>query len=108
MRWRRIAFIATSWDRFTAAQEINDLYASGADGLYVTLKEAGLYPEREVEVREGRTRYVAELAIPCVEGMVAIAVDVRPPPGAALYRPSVDEVHGAIRGLGGVKPPHPC
>ncbi|MBN1262582.1 MAG: hypothetical protein JXB35_18010, partial [Anaerolineae bacterium] len=45
LRWRRITFIETTWDRFNAANEINDLYVSGADGLYVTLKESGFYPE---------------------------------------------------------------
>ncbi len=44
LRWRRVSFIATTWDRFSAANEINDLYLSGADGLYVTLKESGFFP----------------------------------------------------------------
>ena len=43
LRWRRISFIETTWDRFSAAEEINDLYISGADGLYVTLKESGFF-----------------------------------------------------------------
>ena len=47
LRWRRITFIETTWDRFQMAQEVNELYASGADGLFVTLKEMGLAPERE-------------------------------------------------------------
>jgi hypothetical protein len=54
LRWRRITF-ETTWDRFHKAQEINELYASGADGLFVTLKEMGLAPEREVPLPK-RTR----------------------------------------------------
>ena len=46
LRWRRITFIESAWDRFQMAQEINELYASGADGLFVTLKEMGIVPER--------------------------------------------------------------
>jgi len=47
-----VTFIETTWDRFQVAQEINELYASGADGLFVTLKELGIDPEREVPLRE--------------------------------------------------------
>jgi len=39
-RWRRIAFIETTWDRFVAAREVRDLYAPGTDGRFVTLMEA--------------------------------------------------------------------
>jgi hypothetical protein len=46
-----------------AAEEIYDLFISGADGMFVILKEAGLRPEREWEVREQGAEYVADLAI---------------------------------------------
>ena len=46
-----------------AAEEINDLFISGADGMFVILKEAGLRPEREWEVREQGAEYVVDLAI---------------------------------------------
>jgi hypothetical protein len=52
LRWRRIAFIVTTWDRFVAAEEINDLCISGGDGLFVTLKEAGFWLEQEFEFWE--------------------------------------------------------
>jgi hypothetical protein len=39
LRWRRIAFLWTSWDRFEAAEQIGDLVAGGADGMFVTLRE---------------------------------------------------------------------
>jgi hypothetical protein len=104
LRWRRITFIETTWDRFTAAEEINDLYASGADGLFVTLKEAGFYPEREFSVREGGVRYVVDLAIPCETGTVAIATSDRPAPPYALHNPDVKTVSRAIKRLGGPKP----
>jgi hypothetical protein len=73
LRRQRITFIETTWDRFHKAQEINELYASGAAGLFVTLKEMGLAPEREVPLREGRVEYVVDLAIPYHEGTVAIS-----------------------------------
>lgn len=105
LRWRRITFIETTWDRFMAAEEINDLYASGADGLYVTLKEAGFYPEREFSVREGGRRYVVDLAIPCHTGTVAIVTGARPAPPYALHNPEVDTVRRAVQRLGGPKAP---
>lgn len=104
LRWRRITFIETSWDRFTAAEEINELYASGADGLFVTLKEAGFYPEREYSVREGGIRYEVDLAIPCQTGTVVITTSDRPVPPYALHSPGVATVRRAVKRLGGPKP----
>jgi hypothetical protein len=104
LRWRRITFIETSWDRFSAAEEINDLYASGADGLFVTLKDAGFYPERELPVREGGVEYVIDLAIPCQAGTVAIAVGDRTAPPHALRDPDVEAVRRAVRRMGGPQP----
>ncbi len=104
LRWRRITFIETSWDRLTAAEEVNDLYASGADGLYVTLKEAGFWPEREFEVRESGVEYTVDLAIPCQEGAVTIAVGDRPAPAGVLRDPDSQAVRRAVERLGGALP----
>ena len=101
LRWRRISFIETSWDRFTAAEEINDLYASGADGMYVTLKDYGLFPEREFVIREGGVDYIADLAIPCQDGTLAISVTERTAPPSALHDPGVSAVWQAVDRLGG-------
>ncbi len=100
-RWRRVTFIASTWDRFTAADEINDLYASGADGLYVTLKESGFFPEREYLIREGNTKYTADLAIPCQDGVVTVMLDARPAPANALRTPNANKVREAVVKLGG-------
>jgi hypothetical protein len=84
-RWRRVTFIYTTWDRFQAAEEINDLYAEGGefvDRLYHALRESGLTPERCYPVREAGVEYIADLAVPCREGL--LVVDVA---GAALEGP---------------------
>ena len=107
LRWRRITFIETSWDRFIAAEEVNDLYASGADGLFVTLKDAGFYPEREFVVREGGMEYVVDLAIPCRQGLVTITLGDRPAPPSALRDPDSETVRRAVARLGGPLPVQP-
>jgi hypothetical protein len=113
LRWRRITLIETTWDRFQMAQEINELYASGADGLFVTLKEMGLVPEREFPLGEAGEEYAVDLAIPCLKGTVAIVVDDRPgPPGALRYSSGdvsaveLDAVFRAVERLGGVQAAH--
>ena len=85
-RWRRITFFYTTGDRFQAAEEINDLFISGpaAQGLYVTLKEAGLAPERHYTIREGNAVYQVEMAIPCRKGLVTIVVGEGEAPADAL------------------------
>jgi hypothetical protein len=84
LRWRRIAFIYTTWDRFQAAQEINDLYAEGGefvDRLYHALRESGLTPERCYPVREAGVEYIADLALPCHDGVLVMDVaDGEPEP----------------------------
>jgi hypothetical protein len=89
LRWRRISFIHTTWDRFEAAQEINDLFAEGdefVDRLYHALREEGLAPERRYPVREAGVEYVADLAVPCREGVLDIAIgDAQPGRPAGLF-----------------------
>ncbi len=102
LRWRRITFIESTWDRFVAADEINDLYASGADGLYVTLKEEeNLQPEREFLIREEQGEYVVDMAIPCQEGVVAINVTERPAPSHILHEPNPEAIRETVKKLGG-------
>ncbi len=101
LRWRRVTFLSTSWDRFQAAEEINDLYAAGDDGLFVVLKEAGFWPEREWELREEGGTYTVGLAIPCRDGVLPIAVDGRPAPPMALRRPDLATIRQWVERLGG-------
>ncbi len=82
-RWRRVAFIHTTWDRFEAARELNDLFVEGGpfvDRLYHALREAGLAPERRLAVREAGAEYVLDLAVPCRAGVLGIEM-ARPPAG---------------------------
>lgn len=105
LRWRRITFIETTWDRFNDAAEINDLYVSGAEGLYVTLKESGFFPEREYLIRDQGRSYTADLAIHCRQGTVAIMLDKEEVPDGVLRKDDPDAVREAVQRLGGVLPP---
>jgi hypothetical protein len=91
-RWRRVTFIHTTWDRFQAATEINDLFVEGGeyvDRLYHALRDVGLAPERRYPVREGGVRYVARLAIPCRQGVLTVGVvdEDTDPPSALSFTP---------------------
>ena len=93
-RWRRVTFIHTTWDRFQAAEEINDLFVEGGefvDRLYHALREEGLTPERRYPVREAGAEYVASLALPCCEGMLGIELSDGEPglPGSLRFTPEV-------------------
>lgn len=87
LRWRRISFIHTTWDRFSDAAEINDLFVEGTpyvDRLYYALREAGIFPEKQYRIREEKIEYVVDLAIPCKQGAVSITLDDRTGPTTSL------------------------
>ena len=103
LRWRRISFIHTTWDRFVDASEINDLYVEGepyVDRLFYALHEAGIYPEREYRIGEGRTFYVVDMMVPCQGGLLPIVVGEQEGPPDALYLSSeqvTDDPAGCAR-----------
>jgi hypothetical protein len=121
LRWRRIAFIHTTWDRFEAAREINDLFVEGdefVDRLYHALREDGLAPERNYPVREAGAEYVATLAMLCRQGVVTVDITESESrlPSALQLAPDklAADPHGCLRTIrsevdrrGGVLPyPH--
>lgn len=66
LRWRRVTFIHTTWDRFNIATEINDLFVDGdefVDRLYAALKERGVQAERNYRIEEPGPGYEVALAV---------------------------------------------
>lgn len=66
LRWRRITFMHTTWDRFVEAREINDLLIEGGayvDRLFATLKDKGVRVERNYSIKEDDTNYVVPLSV---------------------------------------------
>ncbi len=87
LRWRRISFIHTTWDRFVDAAEISDLFIEGepyVDRLYYALREAGIFPERGYAVGEGGVQYAVDLVVPCQSGTVEVVVGDRQGPASCL------------------------
>ncbi len=75
LRWRRVTFIHTTWDRFQQATEINDLFVDGeayVDRLYAALKERGIQAERQYRVKESGGVYVVPLTVLCKNGRIDI------------------------------------
>lgn len=75
LRWRRLTFVHTTWDRFRDAAEINDLFIEGGayvDRLYATLKERGIPAERDYRVAETPAEYVVALSVPTRDGRVDV------------------------------------
>jgi hypothetical protein len=107
LRWRRITFLHTTWDRFQDAREINDLFIEGGeyvDRLFATLRERGLRPERNYEVKEGSSSYRVPLAIPCREGRVDLTASELPQSNAEVAN-LADEITRAVAARGGETPP---
>ena len=118
LRWRRISFIHTTWDRFEAAEEINDLFIEGdefVDRLYHALRESDMAPERQFPVRESGVEYLAELAVPCQDGVVSVSVaEGEAGPGALLcFSPEAvaEDLEGCVAAIrlqvgqrGGIQP----
>jgi hypothetical protein len=117
-RWRRITFIHTTWDRFQAAEEINDLFVEGGefvDRLYHALRDSALSPERAYPVKEANVEYVASLAVPCREGVLGIEIgDAQPhrtedlilTPDAVIadLAACLQTVQTEVDGRGGIQP----
>ncbi len=78
LRWRRITFLHTTWDRFLDATEINDLFVDGepyVDRIYATLKERGIQAERNYRVQEPDKVYQLPLAILCRNGRIDLTTN---------------------------------
>jgi hypothetical protein len=104
LRWRRITFIHSTWDRFQQATEINDLFIDGdayVDRLYAALKERGIQAERHYRVEEPGAVYEVSLTVLCRNGRIDIT---RPqiPTTAAKLAALVADIERQAAAKGGV------
>jgi hypothetical protein len=76
-RLRRITFIPTTLERLFAAEEINDLWCGARDEeqLWRAFKERGLAAERHYGLTEDDEHGIADFAVFCKQGRLAVCVD---------------------------------
>jgi len=76
-RRRRIVFIPTTLEKFTAAAEINDLYAESPleDQLWVEFKRLEIGAERQEFVQVKKQIYALDFAIYCATGKIDVETD---------------------------------
>jgi len=76
-RQRRIVFIPTTWDKFSSAVEINDLYDESPleDRLWAELTRVQISAERQEFVQVKRHSYALDFAIYCVSGKLDVETD---------------------------------
>ncbi len=75
LRYHRITFLHTTWDRFQDAREVNDLLVQGgeySDRLFATLKERGIQAELDFRISDGSNEYTSPLIIRCRDGRIEI------------------------------------
>lgn len=118
---RRLLFIWTTGDKFLRAVEINDLLgrSDADDALWDALKAAQIPAERQVLVRDARSRYRVDYWIPCARGHVAVLLSDAPhrlPKGRrtralqfsgedvyARRADCIDQIRQTVRELGDLK-----
>ena len=103
LRWRRITFMHTTWDRFRDAREINDLFIEGGDyvdRLYATLKERGIQPERDYHIKEFDREYNLPLSVICRRGRVDVTQEEVPTSEDAVIR-LADAIEQEVQKRGG-------
>ncbi|MCL1469582.1 DUF559 domain-containing protein [Argonema antarcticum] len=76
-RSRRIVFIQTTWEKFTNAGEINDLYDESPleDKLWAEFKQLEINAERQEFVTARNNNYALDFAIYCTYGKINIETD---------------------------------
>lgn len=74
---RRIVFIPTTWRKFLAAAEINDLFDDSPleDLLWAELKRLDIAAERQMDLKIGDLRYLLDFALYCIQGRIDIEAD---------------------------------
>lgn len=76
-RLRRIVFIPTTWQKFSQAVEINDLFDESPleDRLWAELKRLQLTAEGQWALSLGKARYFLDFALFCAKGQIDIETD---------------------------------
>lgn len=76
-RARFILFIPTTWDKFSQAEEINELYHESPleDKLWAELKRQQLPAERQVVLPTKDKNWICDFAFYCAKGVIDVECD---------------------------------
>lgn len=76
-RLRRVVFIPTTWQKFSQASEINDLFDESPleDRLWAEFKRLRLGAERQWGMRVGEVWYFLDFALFCVTSQIDVEAD---------------------------------
>jgi very-short-patch-repair endonuclease len=77
LRPRRLVFIPTTWEKFSCAEQINDLFDDSPleDALWLQLKRLLIQAERQWELVVDEQRYFLDFALFCTKAPVAVETD---------------------------------
>lgn len=77
LRPRRLVFIPTSWEKFTLAEQINDLFDDSPieDLLWAAFKRVMINAERQWSVRSKQRFYQLDFALFCSQGTIDVETD---------------------------------
>ena len=77
LRWRRIVFIPTTWEKFVTAIEINDLFDDSPleDRLWREFKQHNISADRQWWVNVQGKDYFLDFAIRCAKGRIDVETD---------------------------------
>ena len=76
-RSRRIVFIPTTWDKFSPAVEINDLWDESPleDKLWAIFKQTAIPAERQYPIAVKKRNYFLDFAVFCNDGKIDVETD---------------------------------
>lgn len=105
LRLRRITFIPTTVRRLYEAEEINDLWikSSAQEKLWAALKQAYLDAERQFPLQDALPQYVADFALFCRSGRIAVIVSDEPDEDAGC-RENLTPAQDYLLAVGGWTP----
>lgn len=105
LRYHRIIFLHTTWDRFQDAREVNDLLVQGGeytDRLYATLKERGIRAEFDFRISDGISDYTAPMVIHCKDGRIEIP-KAKLPMSWVKAEDLADDIERQVAAKGGIQ-----
>lgn len=107
---RPVSFIFTTWDRFSAAQTLADLYSEAdwfVERVASVLKSVGIAPDKYWEAEDSDAK-AASLRIRCEKGLLTAstgslegALHLQPGEGEDAVRSAAEAIRQAVQHLGG-------